>query len=319
MRGRTWLGGVYGVAGALALFCVVRGAPAQNSGPATSKPVATVNGEVITQGELEAALRQAGQSPVQLTEAQRKQQVHLALSMLIDATLFRQFLKQKAPPVDPAEVKKKMDELEMGLRKQGKTIAEFCRDLNRTEAQVRGDVQMMMQWSALAKPQATDQNLEKYYQEYKDFFDQVQVRASHIFLRVPTGAGESDKAQARARLNELRAKLVANQLDFAQAAKECSQCPTAADGGDLGYFFRKYNPVDEPVARVAFALKPGEISEVIETEYGVHLIKVTDRKPGQASDFTRIKDRVVEEYLADMQQYVLMEQRKTAQVRIDLP
>src|SRR5262249_56914362 len=98
---------------------------------------------------------------------------------------------------------------------------------------------------------------------------------------------------------ELRAQILGDKTDFAAAAKAYSQCPSASDGGDVGTFPRKF-VVDENFARAAFALKPGEVSGVVQTDFGLHLIKVTERKPAQPSDFNKIKDDVREIYLDDL-------------------
>ena len=90
----------------------------------------------------------------------------------------------------------------------------------------------------------------------------------------------AERAKARERLQAIRAEIAAGKLDFAAAAKKFSECPTAKDGGDLGYIRRRGTPEDEPLARAAFALKPCELSEVIETDYGFHVVRVTDRKAG---------------------------------------
>ena len=90
------------------------------------------------------------------------------------------------------------------------------------------------------------------------------------------------------------------------------------DGGDVGSFPRKF-VVDENFARAAFALKPGEISGVVQTDFGLHLIKVTERKAGQPSDFSKIKEDVKEIYLDDMRLNILAQLRKEAKIEVHLP
>jgi parvulin-like peptidyl-prolyl isomerase len=315
MSGRKWKLG--GVAGAVALAWGVGAAQGQMP-PAGGQPPAVVNGEVIPLAALEASLGQAGPSPVQQPEAQRRQTQMQALSGLIDRALMRQFLAKNAKPADPAEVNQKIKELDAALRKQGKTLQDFYRDMHQTEGMLRESVAEMLQWYAYAKDRLTDADVEQYYKEYKDFFDRVQVRASHIVLRLPATATESERAQARAKLADLRAQIVGGKLDFAEAAKAHSQCPTADKGGDIGWFPRKW-VVEEPFAKAAFALQVGQVSDVVESDYGLHLIKVTDRKAGQPSDFAKIKDEVREICIEDMQQNVLMQQRKAAKIEIHLP
>src|SRR5262249_28936262 len=153
-------------------------------------------------------------------------------------------------------------------------------------------IQAALQWEEIAKAKITDADVRRYYDENKDYFDEVLVRASHVVLKVTKNAPEADKKAAREKLQAIRANVVAGKIDFAEAAKRYSQDQTAKDGGDLGMFPRKM-VMAESIARVAFSLPVNGISEVVETEYGLHLIKVTERKPGEKpSEFEKIKDAV---------------------------
>jgi parvulin-like peptidyl-prolyl isomerase len=315
MNLRKWIIG--GVAGAASVACGLAVATAQ--GPAQAgKPPAVVNGEVITQVDLDAALRQAGPMPVQLPEERRKQYQVQALYGLIDQALMRQYLARNAKPLPPGEVERKIGEMESLLRKQGKTLQDACREANQTEAQFRAGMAQHLQWQAFAREHVTDAELAAYYKEYKDLFDRVTVRVSDIFVPLPSTATETERAQARARLTELRTQLAAGTIDFAAAAKANSRGPAAETGGDLGYVPRKW-VLEEPLARATFALPVNQLSDIVETEFGLHLIKVTDRKAGQPSDFAKIKDDVREVYIEDMFFNVLAQQRKAARVEINLP
>ena len=77
--------------------------------------------------------------------------------------------------------------------------------------------------------------------------------------------------------------------------------------------------MDDTFARVAFALPIDQVSDVVETEYGLHLIKVSERKPGPPSDFARVKDKVREAYAADLSLQIMAQQRKTARIERHLP
>ncbi len=315
MSGRKYVLG--GMAGTAVLAWGLASAWAQ-APAAAARPPAVVNGEVITQADLDAAVRQAGPSPVQLPEDRRRQYQMEALYSLIDQALMRQYLARNARPIDPTEVNRKIAEMETLLRKQGKTLQDACREANQTESQFRAGIAQHLQWHAFACEHITESELLNYYKEYKDLFDRVTVRVSDIFVPLPSSATETERAQARARLTELRGQIAAGTLSFAAAAKANSRGPTAESGGDLGYIPRKWL-VEEPVARVAFALPVNQLSDVIESEYGLHLILVSDRKPGQPSDFTKIKDDVRELCIQDMFFNVLAQQRKAARVEINLP
>ncbi len=326
MNGRKWT--TRALAGAALLACVAgRGtaqpqpASATITSPATkaAKPPAIVNGEVVSPTDFELALKQIGQSAVPLPEDKRKQSQMEVLALLIDDVLMNQFLAKYAQPAPKGEVDQRLAELIDGLRRQNKSLADFLRETNQTEATLRADIGHRIQWELYAKGRITDEVTERYYKENKDFFDGVTVRASHIVLRVPPTASESEKAAARKKLQDLRAQIMANKIDFTAAAKQYSQCPTGPNGGDLGFFPRKW-VVDEAFAKAAFALKVGEISDVVQTDYGLHLIKLTERKPGVTpSDYTKMKEVVREMAMEEYRQAVLAHQRKTAKIEINLP
>jgi peptidyl-prolyl cis-trans isomerase C len=329
MKGRTWAWG--GLAG-LALASLAGPAGAQTistTGPGQAAPVvaagaasseqtvALVNGQEITRTELEAAIKASGVNLTGLNDTQRRQRQVEVLGMMIDMMLMHQFLEQYAPPVPAEDVDRQLGEMREGLRTQGKTLEEFCHDTNQSLAQFRASLADAMRWMRYAQSQINDPALEQYYRDNKDYFDQVQVRASHIVLRVPPGLPDAEKATLRAQLAQLRQQIVEGKMDFAEAAKKYSQDPRAAQGGDLDFFHRKF--FDEPFGRAAFALAPGQVSDVVETDYGLHLIKMTERKPGTPSDYARIKERVRDAYGDEMRQQVLDHLRKKAVIRITPP
>ncbi len=321
MRGRTWA--VRGMAGALALLCAAGGAVGQTMGADGGKPAAIVNGETISMQTLETVLKQQGPMAVPLTETLRKQQHQVVLDALINDVLMRQFLKQYAPPIDAKELNARMADLAAGLKQQNKTLSDFCRDLNQTEEQIRATLAGKLQWIAYARPHISDQQVEKYYLENKDLFDKVMVHASEIMLRAPNQPGDPDRTRAKAQLAELREKLLANQLDFADAAKQYSQGPTKDAGGDLDWFPHIRGILPEELLQAAFTLPAGQISEVIDSDNGVHLLKIVERKAGEASDFGKIKEEVRLVCIEEMQQAILRQLRqdaqKAGQIKILLP
>ncbi len=121
----------------------------------------------------------------------------------------------------------------------------------------------------------TEQEIEAYYKAHSDEFRQAkQVHASHILLKDKASA---DKIEARLKKGE----------DFATLAKENSSCPSAAQGGDLGFFTR--DRMVKEFADVAFAMKPGEISAPVKTKFGYHIIKVDEVKEASAKPFAQVK------------------------------
>ena len=306
-----------GLVSAATVACWTSAATAQTAVP-PAKIVATVNGSPITLAEVELVLKKGGPKATAPTEAQRKEMQQEALTMLIDDQLMRDFLSKKGPNVDLEDVNKQVAELVEGLKKDKKTLADYLKEQNQTEAQLRADITGWLQWNAFVKQQVTEADLKRYYDESKDFFDRVVVRASHIVLRVSPEAPAADREAAKAKLLAWRKDIVEGKVDFAQAAKQNTQCTSAPNGGDIGFFPRKL-AVEEPFAKAAFALKVGEISDIVQTDFGYHLIKVTDRKAGTPSDFNKIKDEVRELLVEELRVQILGEQRQTAKVEVNFP
>jgi peptidyl-prolyl cis-trans isomerase C len=283
-----------------------------------NKTVAVVNGESITWGQLEPVFKLAGAVPADLPETERRELYREALATLVDDQLLTQYLRKYVPAPPKDEVEKKMTELEKGLKEQKKTIKDLCKESQQTEAEIRANIAQFLQWQAYANKQIKEENLQRYYTANKEFFDRIMVRASHVFIRLPATASEQEKSAARTKLQNLRAQIVAGKLDFAAAAKLHSHCPSGKNGGDIGTFPRKF-VVDEAFARAAFALKPGEISQVVQSPTGMHLIKVTERTPGEPTTYTKIHDDVRAVYAEEMRTNILTQLRKAAKIQLLLP
>jgi parvulin-like peptidyl-prolyl isomerase len=262
-------------------------------------------------------MQRAGPMTMQMTEVQRKQFQGHVLGNLINQALMHQFLVRSGVAVDTNEVNRKVADWEAALKIQGKTLADFLRETNQTEEQLRSEIAGLVQWQTYARQHLTEADIEQFYKDNKDFFDHTTVRVSHILIPLPATATESERAPARAKLAELRTQIQAGKLDFAEAAKAHSKGPTADRGGDLGFILRKF-AVDEPFARAAFALQVGQVSDIVENEVGLQLIKVTDRKPGQPSDFAKIKETVRQICSEDLAIQVLVQQRKAAKIEYNL-
>jgi len=138
----------------------------------------------------------------------------------------------------------------------------------------------------------TDEESKAYYDKNPQMFKQPeQIKASHILIKVDAKADEAKKAEARQKIEEVQQKLK-DGGDFAALAKEYSEGPSSAKGGDLGYFRR--GQMVKPFEEAALALKPNEVSDVVETRFGYHLIKVYDNKPEQTLAYADVKDKIIQ-------------------------
>jgi len=124
----------------------------------------------------------------------------------------------------------------------------------------------------------SDEKIEAYYDTYKDKeFSEEQVKARHILFKVESDATEEEKAGVKAKAEGVLEKAKAEDADFAALAKEFSADPGSKNkGGDLGFFGR--GKMVREFEDVAFYLPKGEISDLVETSFGYHIIKVEDKK-----------------------------------------
>ncbi len=157
----------------------------------------------------------------------------------------------------------------------------------------------------------SDDDLRKYYAENQARYEQPQERrARHILIKTDAGASADAKAQAKAKAQALLVDLKKAPATFADVARKESQDPgSAKQGGDLDWFGRGAMLPD--FEKAVFALKKGELSEVVETEFGFHLIELTDLRGGDKRSFESVRaeiDAEVKKQLAQKRYAELAEQ-----------
>ncbi len=131
---------------------------------------------------------------------------------------------------------------------------------------------------------------KEFYDKNPDYFKTPEmVRASHILVKVDPKATPEEKAKALEKMKGIQ-KRIKDGADFAEVAKEVSDDPSKANGGDLNFFPRGY--MVPPFDKAAFSLQKNQVSDIVETEYGYHLIKLTDKKPAGVMTFDEVKPRI---------------------------
>ena len=140
-----------------------------------------------------------------------------------------------------------------------------------------------------------EDKLRAYYEDNPDEYQAEQVRARQILLKVPPDADDERKAAVRENLEAIRTRIVEG-ADFAELARKHSEDTGSREkGGDLGFFGR--GQMVEPFEKAAFALETGTLSDIVETRYGFHLIKLVDRRDRQPFDIVKdeVREKVREE------------------------
>lgn len=252
--------------------------PAPAAATATDDPVlATVNGQAIRRSDLKVAEEELGPNlPPQLVGPAREDYV---LGFLIDLTALAQAAKAQ-----------KLDQ-----------TPDFARQMEF----VRQRLLMQAVLADATKAAVSDEAMKKTYEEaLKQQKPEEEVHARHILIRVEDAGNEKASAEAKKKIEDVIARVKKGE-DFATVAKQVTEDPSGKqDGGDLG-FFTKDQMVPE-FANVAFAMKPGEVSEPVKTQFGWHVIKVEEKREKPLPTLDQVKPQI-EQYLAQKAQAELVQ------------
>ncbi|MBI5444200.1 MAG: peptidylprolyl isomerase [Deltaproteobacteria bacterium] len=297
---------------------------------ADAGPVATVNGTPIPRAELDRALRAYMQNFRQVPGSEMLEPNDSVKAEVVGQLVERELLYQESRKFAKADEKAAVDEemknlkgrfpspeaFEEALKAQGLTEDEL-RALVGKQVSVRNYIETQVVPTATV----SDEDVKKFYEENKDkLVVPEEVQASHILVRVAEDAKPEDKEKAKAKAEDLRKKAVEG-ADFAQLAKDNSEDPgSAPNGGDLGYFSK--DRMVEPFANAAFALKPGEVSQVVETEFGFHVIKATGHKDATVRPLDEVKEDLTAylkaKALNDAIQRKVADLKKTARIETSI-
>jgi peptidyl-prolyl cis-trans isomerase C len=284
-------------------------APMAVKGPA--KPVAatgessgvavTVNGSDITEAEVDARIkphleRLAGQMDPNVAEQYKKRLRAQALEGMITERLLDEQIKQAGIAVTDGDVNDKISEITAQKDMSMDSLKALLEAQGQSFEQFRQQMKKGLGYEKLVDRQAGDVDVNDaealaYYKEnQEDYNTPEQVQASHILIKVAQSASDEEKAQAKAKAGKLL-KQIKEGGDFAALAKENSDCPSKDKGGDLGFFGR--GDMVKPFEDAALALKTGQVSDVVETQFGYHIIKVTSHKQAGLTPFEKAKPDIV--------------------------
>jgi peptidyl-prolyl cis-trans isomerase C len=246
------------------------------------------------------------------------------VEILIRRELLFQESKKKGIKADEKDVNTQL----RTLKNQYASDAEYQNELKRLglseeaiKAQVeRGlAIQKLVDREVVSKISVTDKEVKDYYDTRRQFLKQPEaVRASHILVKVdPSGSG---KAEAKKKIERIRDRAQKGQ-DFAALAGEFSECPSNVRGGDLGFITR--GQMVKPFEDAAFALKKGQMSGIVETSFGYHIIKVTDHRAEKNLSFDEVKDQIKglvqqEKAQKELEKYI-QNLRSQARIQIFIP
>lgn len=268
--------------------------------------IADCNGDTIPKSEFEGAVRSVEQRNGGPIPTEKRDEVYRGvLDDLVAYRLLKQEVKQRSLTVTDADVDARI----AAFKQQMGSEANFKAALQAqqiTEAKLREDARMDLLVAKLLEQEVNQKVLVKptdiagFYEKNPDRFQQGEtMRASHILVLVPAEATVQARAAARGRAEAALKAAKAGQ-DFAKLARQYSQDSSAQRGGDLGFF-----PKGQMVPafdQAAFALAPGQVSDLVETQFGFHIIKATEKRPARVVPFVEVAGQI--------QQFLEQEQRQ---------
>jgi peptidyl-prolyl cis-trans isomerase C len=285
-------------------------APAEATGPAKPVPavipdvLARVNGETVTKAEFDAAvaaLEQRNQAPVPAD--QRDRVLRSVLDQLVSLKLLAQEAAARKIAVPDAEVDAQIAQMRQqfpseevfnqALKQQNKTV-----ELLRADARSNMAIQKMLEEHLAGKIAVTPQQAQEFYDKNPEQFERPeQVRASHILIGVPQGADVASKAAVKRKAEGVLKQVKAGG-DFGALARTNSEDPgSAVNGGDLGFFPR--GQMVPPFDQAAFSLAKGATSDLVETQFGYHIIRVMEKREAGTVTLEEVRPQL-EEYLQNV-------------------
>ena len=295
---------------------------------------AFINGEPIPREAVQFELDRLVQFYAQ--HGMRKEEIEKNLEKLAqraqEQAIGSKLLLMRADELDIPVTDAELDREIQGVVQQVGGRDNFAKALaqqNMSEEDLRNNIRKGVRVNKLVQqacqdvPEPTEAEVEAFYNEHQsDFVGEEQVLAQHILVKTE-GLDAADKAQALEKIERIRKRIV-NAGDpgevgqaFCNEARDNSDCPSGAQGGSLGWF--GHGQMVPEFDRAAFALKCGEVSEVVETQFGYHIILKTDEKAGgqqeladvapQIRDLLRhqARGRAMDAFVAELRERVTIE------------
>ncbi|MFW5783021.1 MAG: peptidylprolyl isomerase [Spirochaetota bacterium] len=290
--------------------------------------VASVNGVEISEEEYEQAVTQTQDRLAQQGQPVAEGELETLRADVLDQLIAEELLYQEAQDqgiaLEEGEVDSQIQQMraqfdsdegwQQALETNGVTEEELREQIGRNAL-----IQQLISTAVPEPGEVTEDEIQDFYDENPEFFEQgEQISARHILIDTQELESEAEIEDARQRAEDVRQELI-DGADFATVAQERSEGPSATRGGDLGTFGRgQMVPAFE---EAAFALEEDEISQVVESEFGFHVIQVTEKMESGLAPVDQVSQSI-RQYLGQQKQADALdgyveELREEADVRVN--
>jgi len=293
---------------------------------ALSKPVAKVNGTVLTETDLEEALNEImpfGVFHGGFSSKKRRQHRPQAFEKMIDKELFYQEAVKQGIEVDEQVIKAERDrtikrlggdqKFKAALKKSGLTDEQYQEKLRKKHLAKR-----LITVEVKDKAQATSEEVKEYYEKNKEKFMRPEARRlKHILISVKPEAKTEEWKAKKLRAQEVLDKIKAGE-DMSVVAEEYSDGPYRVEGGDMGLVYRGRLRPD--LENQVFQLEPGQLSGIIETIYGYHIVRIEEVRPEEQLSlqdvYPKVQKELTEKKEKQLQKALTVRLRKNAHIEV---
>ena len=268
----------------------------------TNSVVLTIDGTAIMENDVREMMisrygRQLQQMPPEQLAMVQQQMQQMILTDLISKTLLLNAAEKEGYKATDEDIAKEIEEISKRIP-EGQSFEEFAKsagvDIKRIKEQIADDTKIRKLIDVVTKDveKPGEEKVKKYYDEHPDEFSQKEmVAASHILLSTQEASDENAIAAVKAEADKLKEQLGKEDgKTFEELATAHSDCPSKAQGGSLGEFGR--GQMVPEFEKAAFTQKIGEVGAPIKTQFGYHLIKVTDKKEAKTTPYAEVQEEL---------------------------
>jgi len=278
--------------------------------------VAIVNGEEIFRKELDRRLGVFKRLKQEVTRADKID----VINQLATKVLLKQFVEGQDIGVSGGEIQGEIEKIEYFLKSNpnysDKSLEEFLETQGSSIGELEDEIRRTLALSKYLDNRVDEEEKISYFESNISVFNGEKVKVSHILIDTTKLKTAAELENAKQKIEEIKEE-IDNGADFAETAREYSTCPSAKDGGDIG-FYQKNGTLVEELAEVTFSMKVGEISEPVKTQFGYHIIKVTGKEEGKDVSYKDVADMVDIVYMQIKTEALLKGLYEKAEIEITL-
>src|SRR3989339_767760 len=299
----------------LLVISFLRGALSAEKKHQNEEVLATVNGKEITQADLANRLETFRNTDAETLNT-IKQEI---LDQLITDILLEEFIDRQGLVVAPEEIEREVNQVRSNItsnqKDSGQSLEKVLASIGSNMGEFKRSIKHSLALEKYFDNKLDYKTLEKYFDGNKSLFNGESVKVSHILVDTRSMKTQEELSHALEQIKSIKREIDGG-VAFDEMAKKYSNCPSAQNGGDLGFIQRKGN-LAKSFLDTAFSLRTGQISEPVQTEFGYHLIKVTEKKEGANIKFGDVKEKVRVAVLEEETLKLLSQLHKAAQIVIN--